>query len=41
MDIDLRPVKKLRESAAARSALGPIIEAVCPTRRPVPAAGGL
>jgi len=28
MDIDLRPVKKLRESAAARSALGPIIEAV-------------
>jgi len=26
MDIDLRPVKKLRESAAARSALGPIIE---------------
>jgi len=29
MDIDLRPVKKLRESAAARSALGPIIEAVC------------
>jgi hypothetical protein len=29
MQIDLRPVKKLRESAAARSALGPIIEAVC------------
>jgi hypothetical protein len=29
MDIDLRPVTKLRESAAARSALGPIIEAVC------------
>src|ERR1700684_3420546 len=29
MDMDLRPVKKLRESAAARSALGPIIEAVC------------
>ena len=29
MDVDLRPVKKLRESAAARSALGPIIEAVC------------
>jgi hypothetical protein len=29
MEIDLRPVKKLRESAAARSALGPIIEAVC------------
>src|ERR1700733_4405460 len=29
MDIDLRPVKKLREAAAARSALGPIIEAVC------------
>ncbi|HEX6519559.1 MAG TPA: hypothetical protein VF070_06015 [Streptosporangiaceae bacterium] len=29
MDIDLRPEKKLRESAAARSALGPIIEAVC------------
>ena len=29
MDVDLRPVKKLRESAAARSAIGPIIEAVC------------
>src|SRR5438270_10382410 len=29
MDIDLRPEKKLRESAAARSALAPIIEAVC------------
>jgi hypothetical protein len=29
MEVDLRPVKKLRESAAARSALGPIIEAVC------------
>jgi hypothetical protein len=29
MDVDLRPVKKLRESAAIRSALGPIIEAVC------------
>jgi hypothetical protein len=29
VDVDLRPVKKLRESAAARSALGPIIEAVC------------
>jgi hypothetical protein len=29
MDVDLRPVRKLRESAAARSALGPIIEAVC------------
>jgi hypothetical protein len=29
MDVDLRPVKKLRESAAARSALGPIIEAIC------------
>ncbi len=29
MDVYLRPVKKLRESAAARSALGPIIEAVC------------
>ena len=29
MDVDLRPVKKLRESAAVRSALGPIIEAVC------------
>ena len=29
MDVDLRPVKKLRESAAARSALGPILEAVC------------
>ena len=29
MDVDLRPTKKLRESAAARSALGPIMEAVC------------
>jgi putative S-adenosyl-L-methionine-dependent methyltransferase len=29
MDVDLRPVKKLRESAAVRSALGPIMEAVC------------
>jgi len=29
MDVDLRPVRKLRESAAARSALGPILEAVC------------
>jgi hypothetical protein len=29
MDVDLRPVKKLRESAAARAALGPIMEAVC------------
>ncbi len=29
MDIDVRPVKKLRESAAARAALGPIMEAVC------------
>jgi hypothetical protein len=29
MDLDLRPTKKLRESAAARSAIGPIIEAVC------------
>src|SRR6516164_6227762 len=29
MDVDLRPVRKLRESAAARSALGPIMEAVC------------
>src|SRR3984885_2420249 len=29
MDVDLRPVRKLRESAAVRSALGPIIEAVC------------
>jgi hypothetical protein len=29
VDVDLRPVAKLRESAAARSALGPIIEAVC------------
>jgi hypothetical protein len=29
MDVDLRPVKKLRESAAARSVLGPIMEAVC------------
>ena len=28
MDVDLRPTKKLRESAAARSALGPIMEAV-------------
>ena len=29
MDLDLRPVRKLRESAAARAALGPLIEAVC------------
>jgi hypothetical protein len=29
VEVDLRPVKKLRESAAARSALGPIMEAVC------------
>ena len=29
MDVDLRPARKLRESAAARSALGPILEAVC------------
>jgi len=29
MDVDLRPVRKLRESAVARSALGPIMEAVC------------
>src|SRR5579863_6070477 len=29
MDVDLRPVRKLRESAEARAALGPIIEAVC------------
>src|ERR1700722_16854071 len=29
MDVDLRAVKKLRESQAARSALGPIMEAVC------------
>src|SRR5579859_4125811 len=29
MDIDLRPVRKLRESAATRQALGPLIEAVC------------
>jgi hypothetical protein len=29
MEVDLRPVKKLRESAAARAAIGPIIEAVC------------
>jgi hypothetical protein len=29
MDVDLRPVRKLRESAAARSALGPIMAAVC------------
>ncbi|GEM_PF-6641584 len=29
MDVDLRPTKKLRESAAARSVLGPIMEAVC------------
>src|ERR1700752_4946517 len=29
MDVDLRPVRKLRESAAARSALGPIMEALC------------
>jgi hypothetical protein len=29
MDVELRPVKKLRESATVRSALGPIIDAVC------------
>ncbi len=29
MEVDLRPVRKLRESAAARSAIGPIMEAVC------------
>src|ERR1700678_4419452 len=29
MEVDLRPVAKLRESAAARAAIGPIIEAVC------------
>jgi hypothetical protein len=29
MYVDLRPVRKLRESAAARSVLGPIMEAVC------------
>jgi hypothetical protein len=29
MDVDLRPVTRLRESAAARSAVGPFIEAVC------------
>jgi hypothetical protein len=29
MRVDLRPERKLRESAAARAALGPIIEAVC------------
>jgi hypothetical protein len=29
MDVDLRPVRKLRESAETRKALGPIIEAVC------------
>ncbi len=29
MDVDLRPVRKLRESVAARSAIGPIVEAVC------------
>jgi hypothetical protein len=29
MEIDLRPVGKLRESAAARSVLAPLIEAVC------------
>jgi len=29
MEVDLRPVRKLRESAAARAAIGPIIEAVC------------
>src|SRR6266704_607777 len=29
MEVDLRPTKKLRESAAARSTLGPIMEAVC------------
>jgi hypothetical protein len=29
VEVDLKPVSKLRESAAARSALGPIIEAIC------------
>ena len=29
MEVDLRPVRKLRESAAARAAIGPITEAVC------------
>jgi hypothetical protein len=29
MEVDLRPVAKLRQSAAARAAIGPIIEAVC------------
>ena len=29
MDVDLRPVRKLRESAAARAAVGPILEAIC------------
>jgi len=29
MDVDLRPVRKLRESAGARAAVGPILEAVC------------
>jgi hypothetical protein len=29
VDVDLRPVRKLRESAAARAAVGPILEAVC------------
>jgi hypothetical protein len=29
MELDLRPVGKLRESAAARSVLAPLIEAVC------------
>jgi hypothetical protein len=29
MDVDLRPERKLRESGAVRSALGPLLEAVC------------
>jgi hypothetical protein len=29
VDVELRPVKKLRESAAARASVGPILEAVC------------
>jgi len=29
MDVDLRPERKLRESSAVRSALGPVLDAVC------------
>src|SRR5215472_13851533 len=29
MDIDIRAVRRLRESASARAALGPLVEALC------------